>query len=151
MWQHAILGILQVWNFLKLHQEDSTDPSQIWSAKSQDLTDAKLRSFCVFVEQRCRGFASKLHVSPPNRKQLPVCTHPAVAAQLVAMVDAFLLGQWEALPPLVEVAQTRVDLAIVHSTWGRKEWMFNISSSICILKYHLETWQLSADSEMVGI
>lgn len=38
------------------------------------------------------------------------------------MVDAFLLGQWEALPPLVEVAQPRVDLVVIHSTWGRDEW-----------------------------
>lgn len=48
--------------------------------------------------------------------RLLLSTHPAVAAQLVAMVEAFLLGQREALPPLVEVAQPGVDLVIIHST-----------------------------------
>lgn len=47
---------------------------------------------------------------------LLLSTHPAVTAQLVAMVEAFLLGQREALPPLVEVAQPGVDLVIIHST-----------------------------------
>lgn len=42
--------------------------------------------------------------------------NPAVAAQLVAMVDALLLCQREALPPLVHVAQPRVNLAIVDSS-----------------------------------
>lgn len=42
--------------------------------------------------------------------------NPAVAAQLVAMVDAFLLRQREALPPLVQVAQPRVNLAVVDSS-----------------------------------
>lgn len=45
----------------------------------------------------------------------PVATHPAVAAQLVAVVEALLLGQGEALPPLVEVAQSGVDLALIHA------------------------------------
>lgn len=49
---------------------------------------------------------------------MPVDTHPAVAAQLVAMVDAFLLRQREALPPLVQVAQPRVNLAVVDSSCG---------------------------------
>lgn len=52
---------------------------------------------------------------------LLVSTHPAVAAQLVAMVEAFLLRQREALPPLVEVAQPRVDLVVVYSAWKTKE------------------------------
>jgi len=61
--------------------------------------------------------------SSPFRFLLPLLipTHPAVAAQLVAVVDALLLGQREALPPLVEVAQARVDLAIVHPTCSREK------------------------------
>lgn len=39
------LGSLQVWDFSKLLLKDSTGPPQIWPAKSQDLHDAKLRSF----------------------------------------------------------------------------------------------------------
>lgn len=50
-----------------------------------------------------------------------VSTHPAVAAQLVAMVEAFLLRKREALPPLVEVAQPRVDLVVVYSAWKTRE------------------------------
>lgn len=46
---------------------------------------------------------------------LLVSTHPAVAAQLVAVVEAFLLCKREAFPPLVEVAQPRVDLVVVYS------------------------------------
>lgn len=37
------------------------------------------------------------------------------------MVEAFLLRQREALPPLVEVAQPRVDLVVVYSAWNTKE------------------------------
>lgn len=48
--------------------------------------------------------------------RLLLSTHPAVAAQLVAVVEAFLLGQREALPSLVEVAQPCVDLVIIHAT-----------------------------------
>lgn len=61
--------------------------------------------------------------SSPFRFLLPLLipTHPAVAAQLVAVVDALLLGQREVLPPLVEVAQARVDLAIVHPTCSREK------------------------------
>lgn len=39
---------------------------------------------------------------------------PAVAAQLVAVVNALLLSQRQSLPPLVEVTQPSVDLSIVH-------------------------------------
>lgn len=49
MWQHAILGSLQVWDFSKLLLKDSTGPPQIWSAKSQDLHDAKLRKAFEFL------------------------------------------------------------------------------------------------------
>lgn len=59
--------------------------------------------------------SSSLIFLVPAGWRLLVSTHPAVAAQLVAMVEAFLLGQREALPPLVEVAQPCVDLVIVHS------------------------------------
>lgn len=41
--------------------------------------------------------------------------NPAVAAQLVAVVDALLLGQREALPWLVEITQPGVDLAVEHA------------------------------------
>lgn len=68
--------------------------------------------------------------------RLLVSTHPAVAAQLVAVVDAFLLGQRETLPPLVEVAQPRVDLAVVHSTWGGKEWRRQVNT----LSHKLNLW-----------
>lgn len=44
-------------------------------------------------------------------------THPAVATQLVAVVDALLLGEGESLPTLVEVAQAGVDLAIKDTPW----------------------------------
>lgn len=47
-------------------------------------------------------------------------THPASAAQLVAMVDALLLCQREPLPPLIQVAQSCVDFAIIHTTWKKE-------------------------------
>lgn len=37
------------------------------------------------------------------------------------MVEAFLLRKREALPPLVDVAQPRVDLVVVHPAWKSKE------------------------------
>lgn len=59
--------------------------------------------------------------SCPAAGSLLVATHPAVAAQLVAMVEALLLREREALPPLVDVAQPRVDLVVVDSAWKSKE------------------------------
>lgn len=61
---------------------------------------------------------------------MPVDTHPAVAAQLVAMVDAFLLRQREALPPLVQVAQPRVNLAVVDSSCGSTGY-FDVTLRLC--------------------
>lgn len=58
---------------------------------------------------------------------LLVSTHPAVAAQLVSMIDALLLSQREAFPLLVEVAQTGVDLPVVHSPLGRKQRRLEMS------------------------
>lgn len=66
--KYAILGTLQVFNFSKYLLEDSTDPPQIWSAESQEVHNAKLQSFWVFVERRCRGEVGSLHVSPWHRK-----------------------------------------------------------------------------------
>lgn len=66
-----------------------------------------------------------LHPSPASSSlivlvlagwKMLLSTHPAIAAQLVAMVEAFLLGQRESFPPLVEVAQPCVHLIIIHST-----------------------------------
>lgn len=53
-----------------------------------------------------------IHILPGSAV---VATHPAVAAQLVAVVDALLLGQREALPWLVEITQPGVDLAVEHA------------------------------------
>lgn len=53
-----------------------------------------------------------IHILPGSAV---VATHPAVAAQLVAVVDALLLGQREALPWLVEITQPGVDLAVKHA------------------------------------
>ena len=53
-----------------------------------------------------------IHILPESAV---VATHPAVAAQLVAVVDALLLGQREALPWLVEITQPGVDLAVKHA------------------------------------
>jgi len=42
--------------------------------------------------------------------------HPAVTAQLIAVVDALLLRQRQTLPSLVKVTQTRVQLPVVNTT-----------------------------------
>lgn len=61
--------------------------------------------------------------SARSSSRWPVCTHSAVAAQLVAVVEAFLLCQREAFPPHVEVTQPRVDLAIVYPAWKTRKKM----------------------------
>lgn len=69
----------------------------------------------------CFSFLIHIHLIPGSHfihilpESAVVATHPAVAAQLVAVVDALLLGQREALPWLVEITQPGVDLAVKHA------------------------------------
>jgi len=65
------------------------------------------------------ALASPLLDPPPassSRRAYVVPTHPAVAAQLVAVVHALLLRQRQLLPPLVKVAEPRVNLAFIDAT-----------------------------------
>ena len=48
----------------KLLLDDSTDPSQIRSAAGHDVHNAKLQSFCIFLEQCCCGETGYLQISP---------------------------------------------------------------------------------------
>lgn len=48
-------------------------------------------------------------------------THPALAAQLVAVVDALLLRQRESLPPLVEVTEASIEPALKHTACVRRK------------------------------
>lgn len=69
----------------------------------------ELSSACVHCNLTNGGvFGRKLCVC--------VCTHPAVAAQLVTMVHSFFLSEGQAFPPLIEVTEPRVNLAVVHTT-----------------------------------
>ncbi|CAB1333753.1 unnamed protein product, partial [Coregonus sp. 'balchen'] len=58
----------------------------------------------------CFSFLIHIHFIHILPGSAVVATHPAVAAQLVAVVDALLLGQREALPWLVEIAQPGMSL-----------------------------------------
>lgn len=88
---------------------------------------AAVSTFCsILVKMEQQSFAPPpLDPSPASSSliffalagwRLLLSTHPAVAAQLVAVVEAFLLGQREPLPSLIEVAQPCVDLVIIHAT-----------------------------------
>lgn len=48
--------------------------------------------------------------------QIVTWFNPAVTAQLIAMIDAFLLSQRQAFPPLIEVTQSSVDLTVMNTT-----------------------------------
>lgn len=50
-----------------------------------------------------------------------VSTHPAVAAQLVAMVHSFFLSEGQTFPPLVKVAESCINLSVIHTTLDGEE------------------------------
>lgn len=103
-------------------------------------------------------FPAWLPVLPPacsshSRRLYVVFTHPAVAAQLVAVVEALLLRQRQPFPPLVEVAQPRVNLVVVHPTWGAKgeggEQSYNLKPHRILSKVFISGKQKSRKSRCV--
>lgn len=92
--------------------------SQIWFEITHTWIRLEAQLSIAFSSLDPSPATSSLALLVLAERSLVLSTHPAVAAQLVAMVEAFLLGQREALPPLVEVAQPRVDPALVHSACG---------------------------------
>lgn len=52
-------------------------------------------------------------LGPSAGTRLP--THPAVAALLVSVVKALFLGQGQLLPLLIEVTESGVHFAIIHT------------------------------------
>lgn len=48
--------------------------------------------------------------------QIVTGLNPAVTAQLIAMIDAFLLSQRQKFPSFIKVTQSSVDLTIVNTT-----------------------------------